>query len=206
MKEISILLSIAVVGSSIIFLFDRRAKRKILLHEKLDQLLPGVTQGIVSFKELTSLKRGYFASYEKNEWQEANKELYYSVKEFQDLSRWFRIEQMNQLREFSDYYSEIEERRNSFNAVLIDQELKAYEQAFDNVEGNSLDDQQRKAIIVEEDNNLCIAGAGSGKTTTIVGKIKYLLERYRIDPEKILLISYTRKAAESLSERVQNNR
>ncbi len=206
MKEISILLSIAIVGLSIILLYDRRTKRKVLLHEKLDQLLPGVTKGLESFKKLTSLKRGYFASYEKNEWQEANKDLYYSVMEFQDLSRWYRIEQLNQLREFTNYYSEIEERRNSFNAVLIDQELKAYEQAFDNIEGNSLDDQQRKTIIVEEDNNLCIAGAGSGKTTTIVGKIKYLLERYRVDPEKILLISYTRKAAESLSARVQNNR
>lgn len=206
MKEISILLSIAVVGLTIIFSWDKRKKRKILLNERLDQILPGVKEALDNFSNLTSLERGYFASYEKTKWLEAYKDFYSSVKEFQDLSRSFRIEQMVQLRKFTNHFEKIEEHRNSFNAVLIEQEMKNYEQAFDNVEGNSLDNQQRKTIIVEEDNNLCIAGAGSGKTTTIVGKIKYLIERYRVDPEKILLISYTRKAADSLSERVQNNR
>ena len=51
--------------------------------------------------------------------------------------------------------------------------------------------QQRTAIITDEDNNLVIAGAGSGKTTTIVGKVKYIIDRYKAKPEEIPLISFT---------------
>ena len=51
--------------------------------------------------------------------------------------------------------------------------------------------QQRTAIITDEDDNLIIAGAGSGKTTTIVGKFKYIIDRYKAKPEEILLISFT---------------
>ena len=48
---------------------------------------------------------------------------------------------------------------------------------FDNIEGKSLDDQQRTALITDEYSNLIVAGAGSGKTLTIIGKVKYLIEK-----------------------------
>ena len=48
---------------------------------------------------------------------------------------------------------------------------------FDNINGYSLDLKQRQIIIDETENVLAVAGAGSGKTLTIVGKIKYFIER-----------------------------
>src|SRR5690606_26713561 len=63
---------------------------------------------------------------------------------------------------------------------------------------------QRKAIIIDEDNQLVIAGAGSGKTTTIAGKVKYLTQRQGVNPQSILLISFTRKSAEEMKERIEN--
>ncbi|GMQ64162.1 UvrD-helicase domain-containing protein [Vallitalea maricola] len=68
--------------------------------------------------------------------------------------------------------------------------------------GNSLDSQQRQAIVVDEKSNLVVAGAGSGKTLTISGKVKYLVDRKGIEPNNILLISYTRKAADEMKERI----
>lgn len=65
-----------------------------------------------------------------------------------------------------------------------------------------LDEQQREAILHLEDNNLIIASAGSGKTSTMVGKARYMVEKEKIDPKKILIITYTRKAAGELSERL----
>lgn len=65
-----------------------------------------------------------------------------------------------------------------------------------------MDLQQRKAIISEEDNCLVVSSAGSGKTSSIVGKVKYLTEIKHVDPKKILLISYTNKAAAELTDRM----
>ena len=52
---------------------------------------------------------------------------------------------------------------------------------------------------------MCIrdsSSAGSGKTSSIVGKVKYLTEIKKINPQNILLISYTNKAAAELTERM----
>lgn len=54
----------------------------------------------------------------------------------------------------------------------------------------------------EEDNCLVVSSAGSGKTSSIVGKVKYLIEVKKILPHRILLISYTNKAASELTERM----
>lgn len=76
------------------------------------------------------------------------------------------------------------------------------QELFNNIDGKSLDMQQREAVVADERSNLVIAGAGSGKTLTIAGKVKYLCTVKQIEPEKILLITFTKKAAEEMSERV----
>ena len=69
-----------------------------------------------------------------------------------------------------------------------------------------LDAQQRRSIVSEEDNCLVLSSAGSGKTSSIVGKVKYLTQRLGVSPERILLISYTNKTAAELSERLLSTR
>ena len=46
-----------------------------------------------------------------------------------------------------------------------------------------------------------IAGAGSGKTLTILGKVQYLIEQKNITPDNILLLSFTKKTVEDLNIR-----
>ena len=46
---------------------------------------------------------------------------------------------------------------------------------------------------------------GSGKTTTIIGKVKYIIDRYQVKPEDIILITFTDKAAKSIMERININ-
>ena len=52
---------------------------------------------------------------------------------------------------------------------------------------------------------MVVSSAGSGKTSSIVGKVKYLTKIKGINPQKILLISYTNKAATELTERMATN-
>lgn len=72
-----------------------------------------------------------------------------------------------------------------------------------NVEGQKLDFQQMECIVKNPHNQLVIAGAGTGKTTTIIGKIKYLLGNHMVTPNEILVLSYTNAAASEMAERLE---
>ena len=52
---------------------------------------------------------------------------------------------------------------------------------------------------------MIIAGAGTGKTTTLLHRIYYLIEHYKLNPENILTITYTEKAADELKTRIVKN-
>ena len=69
------------------------------------------------------------------------------------------------------------------------------------VENHLLDGEQRKAIYDPARFNLTVAGAGSGKTTTILGKILYLLQSGFASPPEILVLSFTHDSATELRER-----
>ena len=68
-----------------------------------------------------------------------------------------------------------------------------------------LDSEQKKAILDNSKNMMVIAGAGSGKTTVITAKVKYLIEIKKIKPEAILIISFTNKAVSELKERINDD-
>lgn len=61
---------------------------------------------------------------------------------------------------------------------------------------------QKKAVSHGEGPCLVLAGPGSGKTLTIVNRIKYLLEEYKVRPEEILVVTFTRFAAAEMKSRL----
>ena len=89
------------------------------------------------------------------------------------------------------------------NEAFIEKELIEAKPLLSNIDGKVLDPQQSRAVVTNEDNTLVVAGAGSGKTLTISGKVKYLVERLQVDPKEILLISFTAKSAEEMTERIK---
>jgi len=67
-------------------------------------------------------------------------------------------------------------------------------------------DEQQEAIVLDESNYLLVsAGAGSGKTLTILGKIKYLIKNKNINPQDILCLSFTNASSKSLKEKIKKN-
>lgn len=73
------------------------------------------------------------------------------------------------------------------------------------IEGYSLDRQQVEGIENDSQNTLVVAGAGTGKTTTIIGKVKWILNRWirdRRNIPRILVISFTHATRIELEKRI----
>ncbi len=94
--------------------------------------------------------------------------------------------------------STIENHNEKFIKMHLDDVI------FDDVNGKCLDAEQRRAVLCNSKSNLTIAGAGSGKTLTICGKVKYLLETGLARKDEILLLSYSKASADDLETKVNN--
>ena len=94
--------------------------------------------------------------------------------------------------------------RSFLNDRIISSVSNSNVDFFDTVEENPLTKRQREACASDEDATLVVAGAGTGKTSTIVAKIGLLLRTHQCEPSEILAISFTNKSANELAERVKH--
>jgi DNA helicase-2/ATP-dependent DNA helicase PcrA len=65
---------------------------------------------------------------------------------------------------------------------------------------SSLKPRQLEAIKHTKAPQLILAGAGTGKTTTITAKIAYMVEKEGIDPSQILALTFSKEAARNMRE------
>lgn len=100
-------------------------------------------------------------------------------------------------------YKNIDTIVDNYNNEYLLLEDKINEKFFNNIGGFPLDLNQRMAVLKDEDNSLVIAGAGSGKSLTIIGKIHYLIQKQYIKENDILCISFTNEATKSLKQKLK---
>ena len=103
--------------------------------------------------------------------------------------------------DFTGYWHEGRKIVDGFNEQFVKQESPVIKHILSEKEIQSNSD-QITAIASDEDNTLLVAGAGTGKTTTILGKLAYLVERVGVKPEEILLLSFTGRVVDELNERI----
>lgn len=180
---------------------SERKQRLLFILEQLPAIRTAVT-GFFAHANQTDFAAGYFNYSEMESWKKTVVPLYISINKNNYSNLGLDPQDQSVISTFLDYYTNCASHRSAYNQAFIKQELESYRNFFDSVEGRSLDLQQRMAVITDEDNSLIIAGAGSGKTTTIVGKVSYILHRYPVPVDEILLISFTNKSASTLSARI----
>ena len=113
---------------------------------------------------------------------------------------------VKEMKKYNLNYDEVKRH----NEKYIKDSLIKYKDYFDNMykgidDNILLDEEQRIAILTDEDYNLIVAGAGSGKTTTMAAKVKFLVDIKKVDPKDIILISYTNKAVSELKQRINKD-
>lgn len=102
------------------------------------------------------------------------------------------------------------EELKKHNANFVCQKLIEYKNYFDSIFEKSssrikLDEEQRRIILNDDDYCLINAGAGTGKSTTIAAKAKYLIDKLRVNPKEIIMLSFTKKSSEDLDEKVNDD-
>ena len=168
---------------------------------QFDQLKPEVEKAFAKIKSLYNFNH-YITETERLSLLEDYRELESEVKPLLNRKELEEFMSKEVFRRFHNAMTNTEEHKKSNNAHFVENQLSFCKEYFDSILTYPLDPQQREAVVSLEDNVLVISSAGSGKTMTTVGKVRYLIDKQHVDPEKILLITFTRKAAESLSERL----
>ena len=90
------------------------------------------------------------------------------------------------------------------NEEHLEAELVACKPLFDDIEKMPLTDEQARAVICFDNRVQVVASAGSGKTSTMVAKAAYAVERGLVAPERICMLAFNDSAAKELHVRIQD--
>ncbi|WP_236689315.1 UvrD-helicase domain-containing protein [Photobacterium kishitanii] len=164
--------------------------------DKLDAMLPEMLQRIALF----SNKSGYLRCSEHHELHqflndglkdsELNPELAatFRPRSFEKISPWL-----------GEHQAWVEEH----NQQWLTQQSQKWSSWFDSFEKSPLNESQRTAALIDQDYNLVLAGAGTGKTSVLIARAGYLIASQAAVPEDILMLSFGRKAAEEMTDRLK---
>jgi len=186
----------------------KQAQAREETHKKLCAFIASqlgqIQEAVEQFARHLDIRMGFFSHRYLSVWKERYAGIFNEIKDAKLDDLGLEPQTLSTVTTFSNNFHNGEALRSDFNARFVEAELVQFSGFFDTiVEEKKLDLQQRTAVVTDEDNNLVIAGAGTGKTTTILGKVQYVIERYGVDPDQILLISFTNKSASDLASRMK---
>ncbi|QEC74621.1 UvrD-helicase domain-containing protein [Mucilaginibacter ginsenosidivorax] len=167
--------------------------------DKLQTLLPEIAGALSDFDLLTNFEN-YFSNFREQQFLQIKSALAKSIPRFYNEVGLSTTE-TELITRFLTCYKNLAKERADYNDLFVKCESKKYAYLFDSLETYPLSTDQVEAIVRDEDNNLVIAGAGTGKTTTISAKVAYLLEKKLAKPQDLLIISFTKNAVNEMYDR-----
>lgn len=187
-------------------IFERYKKNAQMRNDTCNNLIAAIDSALNDAKSIipddTSI---YIDPLVKDKWQERINKVLLLIKsqDFRRLKKAYRYNALlDKQNEILDVARSIPQQILRHNEYAINVRVQAAYSIIGDVEGRKLDKQQMSCIVKDVHNHLVIAGAGTGKTTTIVGKIKYLLAMKSCLPQDILVLSFTNAAAAEMSKRI----
>ena len=145
--------------------------------------------------------------FNKEELQKINSDfasLYEAAKANTGKTSLFKRQIRGECEDFVNRYNAILSTAQETKRKITERNIELARKEILPVEGKQLDYQQLSAIVKNEPNHLILAGAGTGKTTTVVGYIKWLTLCRNVKPSDILVLSFTNASAAEMSERIES--
>ncbi|MFA0498567.1 DNA helicase IV [Vibrio sp. 10N.222.46.A1] len=110
----------------------------------------------------------------------------------------------NRIARMQPWLSETEIQQAERNQQWLETERQNWEVLFAQCESSPLNLSQQYAVLMNDDHNLILAGAGSGKTSVLTARVAYLLQSHQAQAEELLLLAFGREAAEEMKQRLNS--
>ncbi len=186
--------------------FKLRKQERIAFKKELKTLKSDTMKAYQDFKKLFADKNKYVSLNEMLDWQDRYEALHDRVsiilqsKDFKYILRVFR----DDLNMIIRMFKLIEKYRKRHNKPVVDKMIGSVEQSIFNINGVTLNKEQKTAVVVDE-KRLRLIGAGtSGLTHACVGKVKYLIKGKNVPQENILFLTSSHKNAERINMMLEN--
>ncbi|PKF77879.1 DNA helicase IV [Vibrio sp. vnigr-6D03] len=106
--------------------------------------------------------------------------------------------------EVSDWLGNGFENQKSRNLDWLEKEREYWQVLFAQCESSPLNLSQQQAVLMNNDHNLILAGAGTGKTSVLTARVSYLLQSHQAKPEELLMVAFGRDAADEMRQRLES--
>ncbi|CCO47934.1 putative DNA helicase IV [Vibrio nigripulchritudo SOn1] len=103
----------------------------------------------------------------------------------------------------SDWLINGESNQKTRNLEWLEKEREYWQVLFAQVESSPLNLSQQQAVLMNNDHNLVLAGAGTGKTSVLTARVSYLLQSHQAKPEDMLMVAFGRDAASEMRQRLE---
>lgn len=181
-------------------------KEKVKVRNELcDNLVEQIDIALQEINDLFSDRQSFVEPRAETEWRNRNSTLIANVST-ENIQKSKRADHFKKLlekqKELYRNADSLKQQIGKHNNRVADTKIQDAYALIGDIERNKLDKQQMMCIVKDTHNHLVIAGAGTGKTTTVIGKIKFLLKSEKYKPEDILVLSFTKASASEMSQRI----
>ena len=171
-------------------IIDQHQKKVQERNDACNDLISRIDDALRDAKSIFSAPQVFVDPHTETEWRSRNS----GILSDSEAHKILRLKKAAKYKMLSEKQLELADIARSMSHQILQHneraasmKVQAAYALIGDVEGRKLDQQQMTCIVKEAHNHLVIAGAGTGKTTTVVGKIKYLLKTAKCCHSQTLL-------------------
>lgn len=171
--------------------------KKIEYQDRLKELKTTIGNSIITFGAILKEPLEYADESLIEQWRKNNEKLAQEILSIPDG-------EISNKADFLDRYNRTKSYINKHNENVRKARIAEAKNIIGTLGGFYLDEQQLGAVIDDSHSQLVLAGAGTGKTTTILGRVKFLLKKNLCKPEEILVLAYNKSIAKEMAIKAKN--